>query len=52
MPMVELYERRACVLAALAACSVDPAERRRYEAEKADCERMIAVLKRVKEVKK
>ena len=49
--MIERYRRRAALCAALAACADDPRERRRYEAEKADCEKMIQILKTLKEEK-
>ena len=47
--MIDKYKRRAARLAALAAFTEDPERRRRYMLEKADCEKMIQILQRIKE---
>lgn len=49
--MIDQYERRAAMYAALAAYAEDADRRRKYKDEKSACERMIKVLKTIKEKK-
>ena len=45
--MISCYQRRAARLAALAASTNDPKERRKLEYEKQICEELIRVLQNV-----
>lgn len=45
--MIASYQRRAAKLAALAACTDDPNERRKYEQEKQICEEMVCILQNI-----
>ena len=45
--MIASYQRRAAMLAALAACTDDPKERRKYEQEKRICEEMVYILQNI-----